>query len=141
MLTITTPDIALPLLPFLSPRDYGNFLCTCREGASYDYKVIWKNYTLNHSFQSHGKSLALVKDLLNEYGPLHLLYEQVTPQRMRVLLNCFRWLVDKETLKQAYDIYMNCPHRCKTFDTMVRMERIFVGSNRRSLQELRRSRR
>jgi hypothetical protein len=142
MIAITCPRIILPLLQFLSPRDYGNLLCTCSEAASYDYKVIWRNYTLTWSSnKACSKSMALIMDLLHEYNPLHLLYEQVTSERMRTLLTCFRRLVDRDRLKQVYDIYMKNPYRCKAFDTMVRMERTIVAYSRHALHVNRRSRR
>lgn len=132
-----TPSVVL----FLTPSEYGHFLCTCREAAKYDYKFIWTKYTRVRPYQRISKPLAFVDDILTTTDPSLLLHNASSKQRMRLLLDCFRRLVKHDVLAKVYQEYMANRHRSRAFDSMVRMECILVSGSRHATSVARRSRR
>ena len=132
-----TPSVVL----FLTPSEYGHFLCICREAAKYDYKFIWTRFTRVRPYQRMSKPLAFVSDILQTNDPSVLLQHASSKARMRVLLDCFRRLVNHDVLATVYQEYMTNSRCSSIFDSMVRMERILVNGSRRGKSTVRRLRR
>ena len=131
MAKLLSEAVTLSISLFLTPTEYGKLLCTCREAAKYDYKIVWMRYTHNQPFVKISKPLAFLSDILLTHDPLVLMYNTVHRKNMRMLLDCLRRLVSHKMLTGIYKEYLANNMRSRNFDPMVRMECILVGGSRR----------
>lgn len=118
--TMFTCAILYPLLPFLQSSDYASLLCSCTEiRRNYDETFEWRRRS--PEVQMHHKLHSLLKDMVQRYNPLQIMYEIKSKSRMNILLYCYRHLYSTSVLFELYQRYLDS--KSPLFRLRIRMEK------------------
>ena len=105
-----SPAVIDSLIPFLTNLEYGRFLSTNKEiNATFDRKHEWKRRCPD---ATNPKQNALIKGSVEKIGAKAVLFETISLTNLKILMNCYRRMIQYQPLSDLYYEYMNstdCP--------------------------------